>query len=326
VTTRRLDPSPESVHDVFSRQRPPAITIEPGDTVLVTTLDAAGYLRRQVAPGEQPPMRLPSLRGHCLTGPIHIHGARPGDTLSVHLDALVPDPWGWTVVAAQHSFLNTRLGVSGDAPTWLLWDIDVQHGIAVSDRGLGIAIAPFLGVLGTAPAEHGEHSTIPPRSATGGNIDCRELVAGSTLFLPVLVPGALLSVGDGHAAQGDGEVGGTAIECGMTTRLVIDLVDAPPVLGLHAVTPSGRLTFGFGSDLREATVEALNAMLTWIQALLAVERPTALAMASVCVDLRLTQVVNQTWGVHAVLSHAHAARWLGESDGPREPPARSQHV
>jgi acetamidase/formamidase len=163
-----------------------------------------------------------------------------------------------------------------------------------------VRLAPFLGVIGLPPAEPGDHSTVPPR-ASGGNIDCRELVAGSTLFLPITVPDALLCVGDGHGAQGDGEVSGTAIECGMTTELVIDIAADPAISAAHALTPVGRITFGFDADLNEAMAQALSAMLDWLQKLLGVERATALALASPVVDLRVTQVANQVWGVHAVL-------------------------
>ena len=110
------------------------------------------------------------------------------------------------------------------------------------------------------PAEPGEHSTTPPRTLGGGNLDCRELVAGSTLYLPVTVPGAALCLGDGHAAQGDGEVSGTAIECGMTSTVTLSLVDEPPLSTIHAVTPAGRLTFGFSAELNEAMTAALNAI------------------------------------------------------------------
>jgi len=100
------------------------------------------------------------------------------------------------------------------------------------------------------------HSTIPPRAVGGGNIDCRELVGGSVLYLPVAVPGALLSIGDGHAAQGDGEVAGTAIECGMTTELQLELVTRRPVPGVHPQTPAGQVTFGFSRDLNAAMGKA----------------------------------------------------------------------
>jgi acetamidase/formamidase len=154
--------------------------------------------------------------------------------------------------------------------------------------------------MGLPPAEPGEHSTVPPR-VTGGNIDCRELVAGSTLYLPVRVPGALLCLGDGHGAQGDGEVCGTAVECGMTTELTVDLAADRPLATAHAVTPAGRVTFGFDADLNEASAQALEAMLGWIQVLHGVDKATALALASAVVDLRVTQIANQVWGVHAVL-------------------------
>jgi acetamidase/formamidase len=182
----------------------------------------------------------------------------------------------------------------------LLWDVDADLGVARNNLGVSVRLAPFLGVVGLPPDEPGDHSTVPPR-ACGGNIDCRELVAGSTLFLPVTVPGALLCVGDGHGAQGDGEVSGTAIECGMTTELVVDIADRPAIRTAHAVTPVGRITFGFDADLNEAMAAALSAMLDWLQTLLGVERATALALASPVVDLRVTQVANQVWGVHAVL-------------------------
>lgn len=303
MTSHRLDPTPETVVEVFSRDAPPVLTVDPGDRLVVRSLDASGYLAPQAFPGDRPPTMFTPSRGHCLTGPVAVRGAEPGTFLGVRLEALRPDPWGWTVAAAVDNPLNRRLGVAGGDPSWLLWDLDVEQGTATEQRGFRRRLAPFLGVIGVAPDEPGEHSTIPPRTRGGGNVDCRDLVAGSTLYLPVLVPGALLSLGDGHAAQGDGEVCGTAVECAMTTELVVDVLPERPVQTLHAETPDARITFGFSSDLNEATGDALDAMLTWMQALLGLDRASTLALASACVDLRVTQVVNQTWGVHAVLPH-----------------------
>ena len=303
MTTHRLEPTSDTVVEVFSRDAAPVLTVDPGDRLVVRSLDSSGYLTRQRYPGDRPARMFDPSRGHCLTGPIAVRGAERGLHLSVQLVSLRPDDWGWTVAAAVDNPLNRRLGVVGDGPSWLLWELDVERATASNDRGFRRSLAPFLGVIGVAPAEPGEHSTIPPRAAGGGNIDCRSLVAGSTLLLPVLVPGALLSVGDGHAAQGDGEVGGTAVECGMTTELVLDLVPDAPLAGIHAVTPHERITFGFDADLNAASADALGAMLTWMQALYALDRAAALALASTCVDLRVTQIANQTWGVHAVLAH-----------------------
>ena len=308
MAEHQLDPTPSTVVDVFSRAAPPVLTVEPGDRLVVRSLDASGYLAPQRAPGGRPARLLPDARGHCLTGPVEVRGARPGDVLAVHLEQLRPDRWGWTVAGFKDDALARRLGVAGGPRTELLWDVDADAGTATSDRGLTVPLAPFLGVIGLPPDEAGEHSTVPPRTRGAGNLDCRELVAGSTLYLPVTVPGALLCLGDGHAAQGDGEVGGTAVECAMTTTLVLDLGPAGPVPGVHATTPAGRVTFGFDADLEAATGDALDAMLTWLQHLLDVDRTTALAHASAAVDLRVTQVANETWGVHAVLPHGVLVR------------------
>jgi acetamidase/formamidase len=296
-----LEPTPATTADVFSRERPPVASVAPGDILVVRSLNASGHLEQQRHPGDTPPEMFAVRRGHCLTGPIEVRGAEPGDVLAVSLRELRPDPWGFTVAGGRDTPLNRRLGLPVDDPAWLLWEIDVDGGTATNNLGHTVAIAPFLGVTGVAWDEPGEHSTIPPRTVGGGNIDCRELTAGSVLYLPLTVPGALLSLGDGHAAQGDGEVCGTAVECGMTTEIQLDLASTVPVPGVHAVTPAGRITFGFSADLNEAMGDALDAMLTWLQHLLGLDRSTALAVASPVVDLRVTQVANQTWGVHAVL-------------------------
>ena len=147
------------------------------------------------------------------------------------------------------------------------------------------------------------HSTAPPRR-WGGNIDCKELVAGTTLFLPIPIDGALFSAGDGHARQGDGEVSQTAIECPLDRlELTLTVADSPELRTPIAWTPNAWLTFGFDDDLDEAMALAVEAMLGLMQRELAVERADALALASVVVDLRVTQVVNGVKGVHAVLSH-----------------------
>ncbi len=292
----QLPATRETTVDVFDRDTPPVLTVDPGDSIVVSSLDAAGYLERRV----QGPTMFPERRGHCLTGPIEVRGAEPGAVLQVHFTSITPGDWGWTAAGRRDDALYRRLGVAGGPGVWLTWDIDDTT--ATSNLGHTVGIAPFLGVVGIPPVEPGPHSTIPPRAVGGGNIDCRDLVVGSTLFLPVTVPGAMLHLGDGHAAQGHGEVAGTAIECSMTTGVILGLSVDPVVPGIHAETPEGRVTFGFGT-LDEAMADALDAMTTWMQRLYDVDRPTALALASPVVDLRITQVANKTWGVHAVLPH-----------------------
>ena len=132
--------------------------------------------------------------------------------LRIRIEAVVPGGWGTTYANARPTAYNERYGLTGSAVH--RWTLDPVAGTGRNQHGHTVALRPFLGVIGMPPAEPGRHSTIPPRPH-GGNLDCRELVAGSTLWLPIPVDGALLSVGDGHAAQGDGEVSGTAIECPM---------------------------------------------------------------------------------------------------------------
>ena len=143
-----------------------------------------------------------------------------------------------------------------------------------------------------------------PPHVTGGNIDCKELVAGSTLYLPIAVPGGLFSVGDGHAVQGDGEVCVTAIECPMErVDLTFELEPGLQLATPRAHTPAGWITFGFHEDLDEAMLIALEAMLDLMGELHGLSRQEAFGLASLVVDLRITQVVNQVRGVHALLPH-----------------------
>jgi acetamidase/formamidase len=298
----QLEPVAGQVVDVFDPAAPPAVVVRPGERLRVRTLDAGGHLEPWTHLGQERRQLFPTDRGHCLAGPIHVQGAEPGDVLAVRIESLVPGGWGYTIAGFHDDVLNRSIGTAGGEPAFLHWSIG--DGRAANQHGVAIPTRPFLGIVGTTPAEPGEHSTIPPRPGTGGNIDCRELVAGSTVYLPVEVAGAGLCVGDGHAAQGDGEVGGTAIECGMTTELVVGVVREPVLEAVHAETPAGKITFGFDADLNSATASALGAMLTWLQHLLGVGRKEALAYASVVVDLRVTQVANGTWGVHALLPSA----------------------
>ena len=150
------------------------------------------------------------------------------------------------------------------------------------------------------PVGPGIHSTTPPRRQ-GGNIDCKELVAGSTLYLPIPVDGALFSAGDGHAAQGDGEVSGTAIECPTTGQVTLDLHDDLALEWPCARLEGAWLTFGFDADLGRAAAIAVDGMLALMHREHEIAADEALALASVVVDLRVTQIVNQQLGVHAVL-------------------------
>lgn len=305
-----LEPDERTLHGWFDPGLPPALTVDPGTTVRLATLDSGWstgpYTGADTAEGLAARPRHPAhdgASGHALTGPVAVRGAQPGQVLAVRVDAVVPGTFGTTYVGLRHTALNERLGVL-DSPTVRRWTLDPVAGTGRDQDGHTVALRPFLGVIGVPPAEPGRHSTIPPYWH-GGNLDCRELVAGSTLYLPVTVPGGLLSVGDGHAAQGDGEVAGTAIECPME-RVDLTLDVLPGLFGAPlrtpvARTPAGWVTMGVADDLDEAMAIALDAMLDVLAALHGIGRSAALGLASVAVDLRVTQVVNQVVGVHAVL-------------------------
>ena len=301
LTHHFLEPRPGTVHDYFSRALPPVLHVDSGDTVTVTSLDARGYLEEPTADGEFGETFLPGARGHALCGPIFVRSALPGTALAINLVNLRTGDWGWTIGGDRKERFMDYLDTSTAPMVALQWRLDSQTQVATTNLGFSVDMRPFLGVIGLAPAEDGEFSTTPPRYC-GGNLDCKDLVRGSVLYLPVSVEGALLSVGDGHARQGDGEVSGSAIECPTTAELQ---------LTPYAKTPSSRITFGFDRDLNIASAAALDAMLTWMEGLFAVTRSEALALASTVVDLRITQVANGVWGVHAVLEDDALRRSAG---------------
>lgn len=308
MAVHRVEPERRTLHGHFSRELAPALTIDPGDAVVFRTLDAGWGLGPTPAdgrPGATFEPRDPELDGgHALCGPVAVRGAEPGMTLAVEIGELRTGAWGWTAAGGWSSPLNERLGMGEGTPrTRLSWELDPDRLVGRERGGREVALRPFLGVIGMPPDGPGRHPTGPPRP-TGGNIDCRELVTGSTLYLPIAVPGALVSVGDGHAAQADGEAGGTAIECPMERAvLTFRLRDGPPLATPRAETPAGWLTFGFDEDLDEAMATALEAMLGLMGERFGVPRGEALALASVVVELRVTQVVNGVRGVHALLPH-----------------------
>jgi acetamidase/formamidase len=269
-----------TLHGHFSRDLPPALTVEPGDSVRFRTPNAGWDLTRD----EQfEPRSSPEDDGHPLAGPIEVRGAREGQTLSVQIDEVTPGRWGATFTEPPHR---------------IDWELDGDVGRA--STGHAVKLAPFLGVMGMPPTGRGIHSTIPPRRQ-GGNIDCKELVAGTTLYLPIPYDGACFSAGDGHAAQGDGELCGTAIECPTTAELTLDLRDDLPLEWPCARIDGAWLTFGFDEDLDRATRIAIDGMLALIQHKHGLDSADALALASIVVDLRVTQIVNGQQGVHAVL-------------------------
>ncbi len=306
MATHSIEPTIHTLHGAFSRDFEPVLTIEPGDTVEYRTLDAGWGLGAYLEAGvtrEKFEGRIEEKgTGHALCGPVFIRGALPGMALEVRINKIVPGSFGYTVAGMWPNGVNERLDV-GVHEYVLAWTLDAQNMTGRNQLGHTVPLRPFMGVMGVPPAEPGIHSTTPPR-VTGGNIDCKELVAGTTLYLPIEVEGGLFSVGDGHAAQADGELCGTAIECPMEhVSLTFDLRDDLHLKTPNAKTEEGWLTFGFDKDLDEAVLIALDAMLDLMGRHHGLARHEALALASVLVDMRVTQIVNQVRGAHAVLPH-----------------------
>ncbi len=292
-----LEPETGIIHSPFSRELPPVLTIDPGDTVRYRTIDAGWNLSRPAGQDRAQwhtfPGRNPETGAvHPLNGPVAIRGAKPGMTLVVHIEVIEPGDWGWNA------------GAEGpDSREFFYWDLDKAAGIARNQLGQVVPLKPFMGVMGMPPNEAGNHSTAPPRFC-GGNMDCKELVVGSTLYLPIAVEGALFSTGDGHAVQADGEISGTAIECPMDrVDLRFELRDDMPLKTPQADTPAGWVTLGFDPDLNTAYDIALDAMLDLMTQQHGITRRNALSLASLIVEMRVTQRVNGTNGVHALLPH-----------------------
>jgi acetamidase/formamidase len=301
-----IEPERKTLRGSFSKDFPPVLTIQSGDTVRFRTLDVSWGLEpfspsgtRKVFPDRDPVTDA----GHAICGPVAIEGAKPGMTLEVRINQIRPGTYGFTSAGGFPSEVNKKLGIREGKAYRLDWSIDPDLMIAESQFGHRIKIRPFVGIMGMPSAEPGIHPTTPPR-ATGGNIDCKELVAGSTLYLPIEVDGGLFSVGDGHAVQGDGEVANPALECPMDCIDVTLVVREDMALkSPRAKTPAGWITFGFSEDLDEAALMALENMVELMGEQYGTEKKEAVALASLLVDLHITQIVNGVKGVHAILPY-----------------------
>ena len=304
-----IAPERRTLHGKFSREWEPVVTVESGDTVRFQTLDAGWNVEPRTVAASSERLRKFEPRdperdaGHALCGPVFIEGAQPGMALEVQIGEIRPGSWGWVIAGGWDTPLNRRLGVAEGEEVMHLWTLDAKSMTGRNQHGHAVALRPFMGVMGMPADVPGLQSTTPPR-LTGGNMDCKELVSGSSLFLPIAVPGGLFSVGDGHATQADGEVSGLAIECPMDrVDLTFRLHPQMPLTTPRANTPAGWLTLGFDEDLDKAMQTALDAMLDLMGELHGLNRLDALALASLVVDLRVTQVVNTVQGVHALLPH-----------------------
>jgi acetamidase/formamidase len=307
-TAHRLDASAKTVHwGYFDATLPPQVTIDSGDTITLSTVSGG----RDV----MPPLPLtvpaalknvqdhlaPKLPGHMCTGPIAVRGAKAGDVLEVKIRAIdLHYDWGYT-------FSKPLSGALPDDFT----DMHLMHIPLDRTRmtgrlpwGVDLPLRPFFGVMATAPPRAwGAVSTLPPRR-NGGNLDNKELIAGTTLYLPVHVDGANFSVGDGHGAQGDGEVCVTAIETGLIGTFELIVRKDMTLVWPQAETPTHIMTMAFDPSLDQCVVLALRQMIDLVAARVGITRQEAYAFCSLAADVRVTQVVNGAKGAHVMMDKA----------------------
>ena len=303
-----LPASAETIHwGYFDAAMPPVRTVKSGETITIDTI-SGGPDELPGAPFELLPEHRgilsalrPKLGLHILTGPVAVEGAEPGDILEVRIEAIeLRQDWGWNLMKPLYGTLPE------DFPFSRLVHIGFDRAAmtATMPWGTRLPLAPFFGVMGVAPPPaYASISTVEPREH-GGNIDNKELVAGTTLFLPVWAPGALFSVGDGHAAQGDGEVNLTAIETALRGTFRLILHKGAGLAFPRAMTGTHFIAMGFDADLDDAAKQALREMIRWIGELSGLRPEDAYMLCSLACDLRVTQLVDGNKGVHAMLARA----------------------
>jgi acetamidase/formamidase len=275
----------------------PAATVAPGSTILFHCQDSgAGHFGPSSTVAEVGTLDFSKVNP--VSGPIYVDGAEPGDALKVTIDSFAPSGFGWTANIPGFGLLADQF----TDPALTLWKYDPSTlGPAMFGSEGRVPLKPFAGTIGNAPAEAGPHSVVPPRRM-GGNMDIRDLAAGTTLYLPVEVAGALFSVGDTHAAQGDGEVCGTAIESRMDAVLTLDLVKGanlrmprfttPGPVTRHLDEKGYEVTTGIGPDLMSAARDAVSGTIDLLGATRGLSAVDAYMLVSTCGDLRISEIVD----------------------------------
>jgi acetamidase/formamidase len=298
------DVGDERLHYAWDNSLEPVLEVESGDTVTFQVrIGDEGFFAWDSTAADVPGW---TFKGHPLTGPVYVKSARPGDALEIEIVRLQPGDMGFTLIAPGLGLLPDDF----PEPCLKIWDLR-NGNTARFAPGIEVPIEPFCGVMGVAPSEPGTHPTMPPRRV-GGNMDIKHLTAGTTLFLPVEVEGALFSIGDAHAAQGDGEVCVTAIETSMIAtlrftvrpglqlggpqfRTVGPLIQRTNTAGWYATT-------GIGPDLMEAAQQATREMIAYLVRTFALTRDEAYMLSSVAMDLKISEIVDApNWVVSACI-------------------------
>jgi len=275
----------------------PALSVSPGETVEIKTVDSSGG---QLTPNSTVDdlATLSFDKVNPVTGPIFIEGAAPGDAVALTFLDLKPSGWGWTANIPGFGLLADQF----PDPALHVWSYDAASlSPAAYGPGGRLPLKPMIGTVGLAPAESGVHSVVPPRRM-GGNMDIRDNGIGTTLYLPVEVEGGLLSLGDTHAAQGDGEICGTALESPMDVAVKVDLLKGANLpyprfetegpVTRHLDTKGYRASTGIGEDLMRAARDAVSDMIDWITGTTGMSAVDAYMLCSVCGDLRISEIVD----------------------------------
>jgi acetamidase/formamidase len=308
-----LKPTPKTVAwGHYAATTPPVLRIKSGDTVQVHTLITSTPERLERA-GVKPDQIETSLReiattvtdkgpgGHILTGPIYIEGAEPGDVLEVRIQSIkLAIPYAYTAFRPGAGFLTEDF----KTPNIKIIPLDEKRMIGHFADGIEVPLHPFFGSMGVAPPEASGRISSGPPGIHAGNLDNKELVAGTTLYIPVHVRGGLFQVGDGHAAQGNGEVCITALETSLFGKLQFIVRKDLKLRWPRAQTPTAFMTMGIDEDLTEATRIAVREMIDFLVNEKKLSRDDAYMLASVAADLSITQLVDGTKGVHAMIPKA----------------------
>ena len=315
MKNHRLDAAPETVHwGFFDANLKPLITVDPGDEVVISTVSGPASALPPPGSGMTVPEELhaihknvtPKLNGpHIMTGPVAVRGAKAGQVLEVRIKKIdLNYNWGYNAIrplggALPDDFERARL---------IHIPLDSKRMVGRLPWGLELPLKPFFGVMVVAPPPAWGPVNSPPPRRNGGNMDNKELVPGTTLYLPIHVDGALFSVGDGHGVQGDGEVCITAIETGLIGTFELHVRSDMSLEWPMAETPTHVMTMAFDPDLDDAVVIALRDMIKLICARTGISREDAYTLCSLAADLRVTQVVNGAKGIHVMLEKAHLKR------------------
>jgi len=301
---RRLEATAQTVHfGFFDGSLPAVFEVESGEEFWINTVsaDPAHEVPRDWMPNVIPSIFADAIRGsgpHILTGPVAVKGARPGDVLQIDiLEIRVNQPYGYNIVSP----LKGMFGHEQPRQKTTIIPIDVKAGTAEVADGISVPIAPFFGQLAVAPPrEWGRLDSRPP-SRHGGNIDNKDLQPGTRLFLPVAVEGALFSTGDGHAAQGHGEINQTAIETGLDGRFRLTVRRDMAVNWPIATTPTHLMTMAAHEDLDHAARLAMREMIALLERHYGMDFHDAYRLCSIAADMHVTQFVNGNRGIHVML-------------------------